>query len=248
MKLDFHFPNLTHLKMDASTAYQIEDSLSMTNLPKLTHLSISSSTNISEMIENYHTPHAGITSLHVAGTFNPEDGNYAVVKLVNLFPAVTEFKLNVAIEFIEYAYSGEYIGRKDVQTQNILPLKETLQSLGGWELTCGGDVEVKFEYVVRGYSFEELDAVGTAVLQGAAEWKGLGNTCLKFVVTWVGETYKLLDGMRDALLSCGSIRRVTWEGFEMDEQDSIELNSFIGENNVPVSVPDPGWLNDLWTD
>ncbi|XP_035711966.1 uncharacterized protein LOC110855379 [Folsomia candida] len=245
-KLDFHFPNLTHLKLEASMAYEIEDSLNITNLPKLTHLWISASNNISVMIENYHSRHAGITSLHVGCAFYPENENndgQASVKLVNLFPAVNKFKLNVAIEFILHEDPFNPYSRLqfDVQAQDLLSLKETLQSLAGWGLTCGGHVEIKLNWL-RGYCPpEDLDLVGTSVLQGVSEWRGLENTDVKFVNNWVGGQFALLDGMRDALLSCRTIRSVTCDEFEMSENDAAEFYAFIGENNLPMNVPDPGW-------
>lgn len=169
---NFDLPNLTYLKVHPQS-YEIEESLNITNLPKLTHFSLFSGANISVMIRKYHFCHAGITSLNLQCSYYPEvDNHYEQdeAKLINLFPAVEELKLNLAIVVDkDYFYYDSGFVAHDA---DFLLLTETLRSLGGWGLACRADVEIELKWLRERYSYKELDSVGAAILEGLRTWKG----------------------------------------------------------------------------
>ncbi|XP_035712385.1 uncharacterized protein LOC110855760 isoform X1 [Folsomia candida] len=239
MELNFRFPNLTHLKLKAGYVYNINDSLNVTNLPKLTHFSItsidtSSECDIAMMLENYNSRHVGITSLHVGCSHNPEIGNNwdgpAGDLLVNMFLAVTELKLCMLMEF--YSDFDQYF----------LPLGETLRSFGNWELTRG---QVEFDMTFASpksinYPDQEFGSLLIiAVLRGMMGWRGLATTSLQFTGHRCNYAeFRLLDEMRDALLSCSMIGSVVIAGFLMDEPTKDNFRTFIRQHNLPITVTD----------
>ncbi|XP_035713847.1 uncharacterized protein LOC118438141 [Folsomia candida] len=77
-QLNLPLPSLTHLKLHATHIEIIKDLLNVTNLPELTHFSISfinltSVYKISELLQNHNVRHAGITSLDFIGSPLPQD-------------------------------------------------------------------------------------------------------------------------------------------------------------------------------
>lgn len=143
--------------------------MSVTNLPRLTHLSISNAhtdygCDISEMLQHFHLRHIGITSLDLVCPHSPKNGSEdgeAARKLVNLFPAVSELKLRLTITRVNDPH------------KNFLALMETMRAFGDWELTCG-EMEFKIPSCWR-YSWTDLEFAGqlvVAVLRGMAEWRG----------------------------------------------------------------------------
>lgn len=102
-----------------------------------------------------------------------QDGQ-AAIKLVNLFPAVTELKLSLSVHFV----------RNGDETVDFRPLKEVMQTLGEWGLTQGkvvvGSLPVRSDendYYYSGHLFDpalniDSDVVVT-VLEGMKEWRGL---------------------------------------------------------------------------
>ncbi|XP_035713638.1 uncharacterized protein LOC118438051 isoform X2 [Folsomia candida] len=163
-EVNLHLPNLTHLGLNNAHSYIIKDSLNVTNLPKVTHFSMSSifplcSFDIFAMDEPYHLRHIGITSLDLSCVHCPfknrTDDGEAAGRLVNLFPAVKELKLKLIIQ-----------GGFD---QYFLGLMGILQSFGDWELTSG---QVEFEIFPEGHNDYEFGSkLIIAVLGGMAGWR-----------------------------------------------------------------------------
>lgn len=165
--MDFVLPNLVHLTITAADVYRIEDSLNTTNLPELTHLSVSfyRCRDLSVMAAYQHAHHDGITVFHVGCTTHVEssdENGHSAVKLDNNFPAVDEFKLKLRMRL------GDNV-EHDFRT-----LKEAMESLGGWRLKSG-QVDVQFVgYQTNGIDLYEVFAskVMIAMLDGLKGWKG----------------------------------------------------------------------------
>ncbi|OXA48533.1 Oligoribonuclease [Folsomia candida] len=237
IELNFYFPNLTHLQTNAADVYVLKDSVNTTNLPKLTHFSMSTidypfQFEISGMLSRYHLRHVGITSLdiccknHFPRIGNNEDGE-AARRLVDLFPSVKELKFNLKIVvFRDY-------------DQYFFDLMEIMRSFGEWELSRGEvDFHLKACQGPEINDHHERDFVSLfiiAVLRGMTGWTGLANTSLKFSTDWRRPAeFRLLDEVRDAILSCRTIRSLAISGLLMDAETKNNLETFIREQNLPI--------------
>lgn len=217
--------------------------MNVTNLPKLTHFSINTCNylDLSKMMANYYMHHTGITSLNVVCAYCAEVGNqdrHAAAKLVTLFPAVKEYSLELQIDL-----AGDDVA--------FLSLRAMMQSFGGWELTRG-QVNIQYKWIPLSLAalnlHNESDTeVVIAVMEGMSDWRGLKsslirvfliihqlnkfklilalpNTTLQFVGNH-GEPYlHLTDRMRDALLSCRTIKSVTISEFGVHFYTLVMVN------------------------
>ncbi|XP_035712218.1 uncharacterized protein LOC118437372 [Folsomia candida] len=249
VELNFHFPNLTHLGLLSADVYFIKDSLNITNLPKLTRLSIETNStefhddvdidsvrDISALLEGYHSRHGGITSLDIRCAHHPQFNNVdeqAPRALVYLFPAVKELKLNLRVEF-----QSDY-------DQYFLSLVETMRSFNDWELTCGQvqfDIATSYRTPLTTYDHEFGSLLVIAVLGGVTGWTGLSNTSIQFTGYRRDRhhqaDFRLLDEMRAALLSCRAVQKLTIAGFQIDQETKDNFQTFIRENKLPISVRD----------
>ncbi|XP_035714107.1 uncharacterized protein LOC118438278 [Folsomia candida] len=228
-ELDLNLPKLTHLMLNAPDGRIINDSLNITKLPKLTHFSISNihtnilQCDISALIKHYYLRHKGITSLDVWCDYYPDRAGQAAERLADLFPAVKQ--LNLALGLRKVGDSDQYF----------LALREMMHSFSDWDLTCG-----KVEFAIWCGVVSEISSAQLviAVLGGMAGWRGLTNMSLKFIAGPLPHRpeLRLLDEMRDALLSCRTIRSMDFTGFLMEEETKDNFQAFIREHNLPISI------------
>ncbi|OXA39399.1 hypothetical protein Fcan01_25902 [Folsomia candida] len=92
--------------------------------------------------------------------------------------------------------------------------------------------EFKMTLISSLSNFERL----REMLNSFRDWslaKGLQNTTLHFKV---GRMPELSDRLRDALISCGSMRHISMAGITMNEETKGNLRGLIAEKGLPISL------------
>ncbi|OXA48099.1 hypothetical protein Fcan01_17276 [Folsomia candida] len=209
--LNFSALHLTHLNIHDAEQYDLKNFLDVAHVPKLTHLSVRHH-HISQLFKTCHVSHSAVMSLELdTSTYCNKEDILAAAKIAYIFPSVTEFKIILKVEPYPEVFTTD--------------LAEAMGSFRSWELNRG-------VIVIEGVSPD----VAAAVMEGLMEWRCLKNTSLRFKKSPEFDNFEMTDRVRDALVSCRSIRHIDMSRLSMDEQARNDLKELIARWNLKIST------------